>query len=92
MDDVGRSIALDLDVETAIDRVTEALASEGFGVISRIDLDKAFREKIGVVFRRYVILGACNPALAHQAVSAKPEIGLLLPCNETVEERPGGWS
>lgn len=88
----GTEIALPLPFEAAIETVTAALAAEGFGVISRIDMDKAFREKIGVDFRRYAILGACNPKLAHRAVSARPEVGLLLPCNVTVEEADGGGS
>ncbi len=87
---LGTEIALDLDFDQAVARVTEALAAEGFGVISRIDMDKAFREKIGVAFRRYTILGACNPKLAHKAVSARPDVGLLLPCNITVEEAGTG--
>jgi uncharacterized protein (DUF302 family) len=88
---LGTSVDLrEDDFETAVTRVTEALAAEGFGVISRIDLDKAFREKLGVAFRRYTILGACNPGLAHKAVSAEPAVGLLLPCNVTVEETEGG--
>lgn len=90
MAELGTEIALDLDFDRAVARVTEALASEGFGVISRIDMDKAFREKIGVEFRRYAILGACNPKLAHKAVSARPDVGLLLPCNVTVEEAGEG--
>jgi uncharacterized protein (DUF302 family) len=65
--------------------VTEALKTEGFGVLTRADVDQAFRDKIGVEFRPYTILGACNPQLAHVALSSKPEIGLMLPCNVTVE-------
>jgi len=90
MTELGTEIALNLDFDGAVARVTEALAAEGFGVISRIDMDKAFREKIGVEFRRYTILGACNPKLAHKAVSARPDVGLLLPCNITVEEASAG--
>jgi uncharacterized protein (DUF302 family) len=83
---MGQSVTLHGDFEAAIERVTEALKQEGFGVLTRIDVDKAFKEKIGVDFRRYAILGACNPNLAHTALSARPEIGLLLPCNVTVEQ------
>jgi uncharacterized protein (DUF302 family) len=83
---MGQSVTLHGDFEAAIERVTEALKQEGFGVLTRIDVDKAFKEKIGVDFRRYVILGACNPNLAHTALSARPEIGLLLPCNVTLEQ------
>lgn len=89
---IGTEIALDRPYEAALEAVTEALAAEGFGIISRIDMDKAFREKIGAEFRRYTILGACNPRLAHRAVSARADVGLLLPCNVTVEEAPGGGS
>lgn len=89
---IGTEIALDRPYEAALEAVTEALAAEGFGIISRIDMDKAFREKIGAAFRRYTILGACNPQLAHRAVSARADVGLLLPCNVTVEEAPGGGS
>lgn len=86
----GAVIDLAHSFDDAIDRVTDTLAEEGFGVITRIDMDKAFKEKLGLEFRRYTILGACNPKLAHTAVSAHPEIGLLLPCNVTVEETDNG--
>ena len=69
----------------AIEKVTAALKAEGFGVLTKIDIDQAFRDKIGAEFRKYTILGACNPQLAHAALGSKPEIGLLLPCNVTVE-------
>ena len=90
MADFGTTIALGGPFDEAIERVTAALAQEGFGIISRIDLDKAFAEKLGQSFRRYTILGACNPGLAHRAVTARPDVGLLLPCNVTVEEGPDG--
>ena len=86
---LGDELELECSFEDAISRVMTALGAEGFGVISRTDLDKAFKEKIGVDFHRYSILGACNPALAHKAVVARPEVGLLLPCNITIEETDG---
>ncbi len=90
MSNLGTEIALDLPFDEAVARVTEALGSQGFGVISRIDMDQAFREKLGAEFRRYAILGACNPGLAMKAVTARPDVGLLLPCNVTVEEAGSG--
>jgi uncharacterized protein (DUF302 family) len=79
-----------ISVSEAIQRVTEALKVEGFGVLTSIDIQKAFSEKLGVDFRPYVILGACNPKLAHKALGADPYLGLLLPCNVVVQEMPGG--
>jgi uncharacterized protein (DUF302 family) len=70
---------------TAIERITSALKAEGFGVITRIDAHTTFQEKLGLAFPPYTILGACNPELAHQALSLRPESGLLLPCNITIE-------
>jgi uncharacterized protein (DUF302 family) len=79
------TVELALPYEEALDRVTEALKAEGFGVLTRIDLHEAFAEKLGESFRNYTILGACNPPLAFKAVSASPEVGMFLPCNVTVE-------
>ncbi len=78
-------ITLNQDFGDAITKVTEALAEQGFGIITRIDMHDTFKAKLGVDFPQYTILGACNPQLALNAVTAAPEIGLLLPCNVTVE-------
>jgi uncharacterized protein (DUF302 family) len=88
--DIGIRTTLKTSFEQAIQKTTDALKTEGFGVLTQIDVKTTLKEKINVDFRRYVILGACNPTLAHRALSANPDVGLLLPCNVTVQEADDG--
>lgn len=92
MSDIGIEVRMQEPYEAALARVQEALKAEGFGVLTRIDVHDAFREKLGVEFRRYCILGACNPPLAHKALSSRPDVGMMLPCNVTVEDDGEGAS
>ncbi|KPJ53682.1 hypothetical protein AMJ39_03650 [candidate division TA06 bacterium DG_24] len=80
----------DLPFGRALEVVSEELKKEGFGILTEIDVKEKFREKLGIDFKKYIILGACNPPLAHQAILAEENIGLMLPCNVIVYEKEKG--
>jgi uncharacterized protein (DUF302 family) len=84
--DYGLRTTINVPYEEAIEKTTAALKEEGFGVLTEIDVKATLKKKLDADFRRYVILGACNPPLAHQALTNELEIGLLLPCNVIVYE------
>jgi uncharacterized protein (DUF302 family) len=83
----GFSKTLDIPFEQAIEKVTEELKKEGFGVLTSIDVKETLKQKINVDFKKYTILGACNPPIAHKALQEEEELGLLLPCNVIIYEK-----
>jgi uncharacterized protein (DUF302 family) len=83
-----RTVTMDLDQSEI--RIKETLIEQGFGVLTEIDIQKAFNDKLGIEFRRYRILGACNPQLAHQALCKEPGVGLLMPCTVVLWENQDG--
>ncbi|MBL4808323.1 MAG: DUF302 domain-containing protein [Rhodobacteraceae bacterium] len=89
-DSFSIDVTLSGDIDSVIEQVTDALKAEGFGILTRIDVHTVLKTKIDVNFRPYTILGACNPVLAHRAISARADVGLMLPCNVTVEQSGDG--
>ena len=90
MSEMAFEVTVNMPYAEAVDRVIDALKGEGFGVLTRIDVHDTFKQKLDVDFRNYSILGACNPPLAHKALSNRPDAGLMLPCNVIVEEVENG--
>ena len=83
----GFTKELNVPFEKVVETVIQELKNEGFGVLTKIDVKEKFKEKLGINFNKYVILGACNPANAHEAILAEENIGLMLPCNVIVYEK-----
>jgi uncharacterized protein (DUF302 family) len=81
--------SLNLPFDEAVSKTISALKEHGFGVLTRIDVKNTLKEKIGIEFRSYVILGACNPRMAHQALLAEDKIGTMLPCNVIIQQKDG---
>ncbi len=90
MNALGFDVYVNCSYDEAVTAVTDELKKEGFGVLTEIDVKATLKKKIDVDFRPYKILGACNPNLAHKALSAVPQIGLMLPCNVTVSQEVDG--
>ena len=84
------STTLPLGFDDSLRRTTQALKEQGFGIITEIDVRETLRKKLGIEFRRYTILGACNPALAHEALMLEDKVGIMLPCNVVVQDAGGG--
>jgi len=89
MIDYGFKKEIDLPFKKAEEVVTEELKKKGFGILTKIDVKEKFEEKLGIDFKNYVILGACNPPYAHKAILAEEDIGLMLPCNVVIYEKEG---
>ena len=90
MNELGIYVHLNIDYDTALTQTINALKKEGYGVLTEIDVKDTLKKKLDVDFPPYKILGACNPPLAHQALTTAPEVGMLLPCNVTVRQLESG--
>ena len=89
-DETCYQVDLTVKFDDAVELVTAALKKEGFGILTRVDVRETLKQKLNVDFRPYLILGACNPSLAYKALSADPKVGLMLPCNVTLEAMSEG--